>query len=59
MLRHIAQDTRQRANAEGAVPRNGDVVLAVFEGGEAQVAPGLAGHPIAELGECSREFVTG
>ena len=33
MLRHIAQDTRQRANAEGAVPRNGDVVLAVFEGG--------------------------
>ncbi len=59
MLGHVAQDTGQRADAEGPVARNGDVVLAAFEGGQAEMAAGLPSYPVAELSESLREVVSG
>jgi hypothetical protein len=40
----VAQDTRERADPEGRVTRDGDMMLTTFEGGQAKMAPGLAGH---------------
>ena len=39
--------------------RNRDVVLATFESGQSEVTPGLAGHPITQIGQGFREIVTG
>ena len=37
---------------------NGDVVLATFDGGQSEMATGLAGDPVPEIGEGRREIVT-
>ena len=57
MLGHITEETGQRPNPEGCVTRDGEVVFAMFEGGESEVATGLAGDPVSEIG--LREVVTG
>jgi hypothetical protein len=59
MLSYITQEARQGPDTEGSVARNRDVVLATFESGQSEVAPGLAGHPITQIGQGFREVVTG
>lgn len=51
VLSYVAQDAGKGPNAEAPVARNRDVVLAVFEGGQPKMATGLAGHPVAQVGE--------
>jgi hypothetical protein len=48
MSLEIREDCREGTKPQGAVPRNGQMVLAVDLGGEADVTPGLAGDGIAE-----------
>ena len=38
MVSHVAQDAGQGTNAKTRVPRNRDVVLAAFEGGQPKMA---------------------
>ena len=59
VLRHVAQDAGQRSNPECRVAGDGDVMLAAFESGQAEVTTSLAGYPVAEIGESLREIVTG
>ena len=57
VLSDVAQDTGQRANPEGRVTRNSDVVFPTFESSQPDVAAGLTGHPVAEVSERLREIV--
>ena len=57
MLSYVAQDAGKGPNAEAPVARNRDVVLAVFEGGQPEMAAGLTGSPVAQVGEGLREVV--
>ena len=59
VLRHVAEDTGERPDPKWRVAWNGDVMLAAFGGGQAEVTTRLAGYPVAEVGECLREVVTG
>ena len=59
VLGHVAEETGQRPDPECGVAWNGDVVLATFDGGQSEMATGLAGDPVPEIGEGRREIVTG
>ncbi len=59
VLGHVAEETGERPNPERRVAWDGDVVLAMFEGGQPEVATGLTGDPVLEIGEGFREVVTG
>ena len=59
MLGHVAEETGERRNPERSVAWDGDVMLATFEGGQSEVATGLTGDPVPEIGEGLREVVTG
>ncbi len=59
MLGHVAEETGERPNPDRRVARNGDMVLATIERGQSEVATGLAGDPVSEIGEGLREVVTG
>lgn len=50
---------RPASDPECGVAWNGDVVLATFDGGQSEMATGLAGDPVPEIGEGRREIVTG
>lgn len=52
---YIAQEACQRANSERRVAWDGDVVLAIFERGQTEVATGLTSDPVPEIGEGFRE----
>jgi len=47
VLSDVAEDAGQRADPEGRVTRDGDVVLTAFESGQPKMAAGLTSHPIA------------
>ncbi len=59
MLSDVAEDAGQRADPEGRVTRDRDVVLAAFESGQPKMAAGLAGHPVVQASERLREIVAG
>lgn len=59
MRRDVGKDRSQGADAELAVIRDGDMVLAALLGREAQVASGFTRHCVAVLTECPREFEPG
>ena len=59
VLRHVAEDTGERPDPQWRVAWNGDVMLAAFGGGQAEVTSRLAGHPVAEVRKHLREVVTG
>ncbi len=59
VLCHVAEDTGERPDPQWRVAWNGDVMLAAFGGGQAEVTSRLAGHPVAEVGKRLREVVTG
>jgi len=50
MSGHIAQDCAQGSDAKGGVAGDGDVMLAAFPCGEADVASRLAGDFISDFG---------
>ena len=43
----------------GPCDADGDAMLTTFEGGQAKMAPGLAGPPVTEIAEGSCELITG
>ena len=57
MLSHVTEETRQRPNPQGGMAGDGDMVLALLEGGKSDVTTGLTGDPVAEIGEGPREIV--
>jgi len=59
VLSDVAEDAGQRADPEGRVARDGDVVLAAFESGQSKMAAGLTSHPVAQVSERLREIVAG
>ena len=59
VLSDVTEDAGQRANPEGRVPRNSDMMFTAFESGQPNMAAGLAGHPVAEISEGFREIVAG
>ena len=59
VLGHVTEETRQRPNPQGGMAGDGDVVLALFEGGKSDVTTGLTGDPVAQIGEGFCEVVTG
>jgi hypothetical protein len=59
VLGHVSEESGERANPECCGRGYGDVVLATFECGQAQMATGLAGEPVSEIAEGRREIVTG
>jgi hypothetical protein len=48
VLSHVAQDRRKGTDTKSTVAGNGDVVLATFQGGQAEMATRLAGVPVPE-----------
>ncbi len=56
MRRDIGEDTREGADTEARVIRDGDVMLAPLLGREPQVTPGLARHRVAVAAERVREI---
>lgn len=59
MLRHIRKDGGEGTDSEGRMARNGDVVLAAFEGGEAKVATSLPGDAVSADRELSGKIFPG
>ncbi len=59
MLGDVAKDTGQSPHAESRVAWHCDMVLAALGGGEAKMAPGLTGQPIAQDAKGLREIVPG
>ena len=57
MVTHIRKDSREGPDAESVVARDRDVMLALLEGRQAQVAAGLAGDGVAENTKCVGEIV--
>lgn len=55
----VAQDASERADSEGRMTWDGDMMLTTFKGRQAKMAAGLAGRPVAEIAKNSRELVTG
>jgi hypothetical protein len=49
----VAQDAHERADPEGGMTWDGDVMLSTLECSQAKMAPGLAGHPVTEIAEAS------
>ncbi len=44
----MRKDSRERAQPKSAVARDRDVMFALLDGGQAQVAAGLTGHVVTE-----------
>jgi len=57
VLGHVAEETGQRPNPERSMAWDGDVVLTTFKGSQSDVAAGLTGGPVPEIGESLREIV--
>src|SRR5262245_48368925 len=56
---HVSEDAGECPDAERAVVRDGDVMLAALRGGQTHVASGLAGDLVAEATQHLRQVGTG
>jgi len=59
MSRDLTNDRGEGADSQRIMPRDGDVVLAVLDGGQAEMASGLTGDLIAEASECTAKVIAG
>ena len=59
MSRDLAEDRGECPDPQWIMPRDGDVVLAVLDGGQAEMAAGLTGDLIAEASECTTKVIAG
>ena len=56
---YVSKDIRQRADLDGLVVGDGEVVLAAFLRGQPQVAPVLAGNLVAQATQCLGQIRAG
>lgn len=57
VLSNVAENRGKGADAKGTVSGNGDVMLATFQGGKAEMAASLAGDSVPEHTQRSGEFL--